>query len=68
MLAPAAVVRLGGRVVGRDGSRSDLALTPGWLDGILELPLTAEARMIGAGHRILVGLSLLAVLRTLDRQ
>jgi SAM-dependent methyltransferase len=73
LLAPAAAIRLarrgrrGRRGTDRDGGaegkeRSELALTPPALDGLLELPLRAEARMIGRGRRIGAGLSLLAVM------
>lgn len=70
LLPPAAAVRLARR--GRDGAegaegaddaqRSELAMTPPVLDRLLELPLRAEARLIGRGRRIGAGLSLLAVL------
>ena len=63
LLVPAAAVRMGQRLrshAGRAG-RSDLDLTPGALDGILTLPLAAEATLIGSGGRLPAGLSLLAV-------
>ncbi len=64
LLVPAAVVRVARRGHGADADagRSELSLTPRALDPLLELPLRAEARLIGAGRRIAAGLSLLAVL------
>lgn len=67
LLVPAAAVRLARRSRGADGAdggsgRSELTLTPPALDRILELPLRAEARVIGSGRRIGAGLSLLAVM------
>ncbi|WP_053227125.1 class I SAM-dependent methyltransferase [Solirubrobacter soli] len=61
LLAPAAAVRLATRRYGF--ARSDLALTPASLNRVLELPLRLESCVLGAGARIPVGLSLLAVLR-----
>lgn len=46
----------------RPGRRSELAMTPPALDGLLELPLRLESAAIRHGARIPVGLSLLAVL------
>jgi SAM-dependent methyltransferase len=60
VLAPAALVRLGRRR--GDASRSELAITPRTLDGLLELPLRAEAAILRRGGRVPAGLSLLAVL------
>ena len=62
LLAPAAAVRLAQRRR-RTHPRSDLELTPLALDGLLELPLRLEARLLRAGLRLPAGLSLLAVLR-----
>jgi SAM-dependent methyltransferase len=63
LLAPAAVVRLAHRGRPADGDYTpDLQLGPGWLNGVLELPLRAEAHWLGAGHTLPAGLSLLAVL------
>ena len=62
LLAPAAAVRLAQRRR-RGHSHSDLDLTPPVLNGVLELPLRIEARLIAAGLRLPAGLSLLAVLR-----
>jgi SAM-dependent methyltransferase len=62
-LLPAALVRLARRS-GSDGASSELALTPPWLDGLLELPLRAEAVLIGRGVPLPAGLSLLALLRS----
>ncbi|MDX6732832.1 MAG: hypothetical protein QOC54_2780, partial [Baekduia sp.] len=44
-------------------AHSDLDLTPPRLNGLLELPLRLEARLVAAGTRLPAGLSLLAVLR-----
>jgi SAM-dependent methyltransferase len=41
--------------------RSDLLLTPRWLDRLLELPIKAEAAAIRHGRAFRIGLSLLAV-------
>jgi SAM-dependent methyltransferase len=61
-LLPAAAVRMARR--GRDGgSSSELTLTPPALNGLLELPLRAEAALIARGVSLPAGLSLLAVLR-----
>lgn len=64
LLAPAAVVRWGRRLHPESAARSDLTLTPRALDGALEWPMIAEAKVIAAGGRVPFGLSLLAVLRT----
>jgi SAM-dependent methyltransferase len=61
LLAPAAVVRLARRHA--PSGRSELSLTPPALDRLLELPSRAEAALLRSGHRVPVGLSLLAVLR-----
>jgi SAM-dependent methyltransferase len=64
LLAPAAVVRIAQRRRSTNGDYTpDLHLAPGWLNGVLELPLRAEARWLGAGHSLPAGLSLLAVLQ-----
>jgi len=64
LLGPAAAVRLAQRRHESNGdARPNLQLAPWWLNGVLELPLRAEARWLGAGHTLPVGLSLLAVLR-----
>jgi SAM-dependent methyltransferase len=60
-LAPAALVRLVRRST--DSAKSELAITPRRLDPLLELPLRAEAKLIGSGLDLPPGLSLLAVLR-----
>lgn len=60
LLAPAAAVRLAGRV--RDvRRRSELALTPQWLTPVLELPLRLEAAYLGRGGSLPAGLSVAAV-------
>ncbi len=64
LLGPAAVVRLRRRRSGAAG-RSELELTPGWLDGVLELPLRLEAALLRTGTRLPFGLSLLAVFANL---
>ena len=62
LLLPAATVRLAQRRR-RAHPRSDLALTPPALNGVLELPLRLESRLVAFGARIPAGLSLLAILR-----
>ncbi len=65
LLLPAvAAVRLAERARGgvNGHGRSDLALTPSRLNGLLELPLRAEAAWLRRGRSLPVGLSLLAVL------
>jgi SAM-dependent methyltransferase len=62
LLGPAAAVRLAQRRRRRH-AHSDLDLTPPRLNGLLELPLRLEARLVAAGTRLPAGLSLLAVLR-----
>jgi SAM-dependent methyltransferase len=62
LLGPAAVVRLAQRHR-RAHAHSDLDLTPPALNGLLELPLRLEARLLAMGVRLPAGLSLLAVLR-----
>jgi len=60
LLAPAAAVRLAGRV--REGRRrSELALTPQWLTPVLELPLRLEAAYLGRGGSLPAGLSVAAL-------
>jgi SAM-dependent methyltransferase len=61
LLAPAAVVRLGRRRPPARAARSELDLTPGCLDGVLEWPLRIEAAVLRGGARLPFGLSLLAV-------
>ena len=61
LLAPAALVRLVRRSRARAEQRSDLSLTPDWLNPLLELPLRIEAALIRGGVRLPAGLSLLAV-------
>jgi hypothetical protein len=48
-------------------ARSDLALTPATLNRLLELPLRLESRLLASGRRLAFGLSLLAILRRVDR-
>ena len=61
LLAPAAMVRLTRRRQHADSERSELDLTPGWLDGPLEWPLRVEAALLRGGARLPFGLSLMAV-------
>ncbi len=64
LLAPAAAVRIAQRRRPlTDDYTPDLHLGPQWLNGVLELPLQAEARWLRGGHELPAGLSLLAVLR-----
>jgi SAM-dependent methyltransferase len=65
LLLPAALVRIPQRRRTRApaGRRSELELTPGWLNRVLELPLRAEAALLRRGRRLPVGLSLIAVVR-----
>jgi SAM-dependent methyltransferase len=65
LLAPAAVVRLAQRrrTGPPPGRRSELELTPPWLNWALEQPLRVEAAVLRRGRRLPVGLSLLAVAR-----
>jgi SAM-dependent methyltransferase len=70
LLAPAAVVRLSRRRRARalNGTatevyRDELSIGPGWLNGALELPLALEARWLGRGRTLVLGLSLIAILR-----
>ena len=65
LLGPAAVVRLTRRRSGPDPGRSELGLTPGWLNGLLEWPLRFEAAMLRGGARLPFGLSLMAVFANL---
>ena len=68
LLPPIAIVRrLLRQPDRRRRRRSDLNLTPRRLDGVLELPLRAEAWFLGEGGRLPVGLSLLMVLRRAGR-
>jgi len=64
LLAPAALVRLAGRLRRRPRApeHSDLHLTPASLNGALELPLRFEAALLRSGGRLPAGLSLLAVM------
>lgn len=57
LLAPVAAVRLAQRLR-PPASGSDYALTPAPLNAILELPMRAEARLLGAGRRLPAGLSI----------
>ena len=67
LLPAAATVRLAGRLRRSPRTeRSDLALTPGALNGLLEWPLRIEAAFLRTGARLPAGLSLLAVLRRAD--
>ena len=61
LLGPAALVRLTRRRPRTASARSELDLTPGWLDGVLEWPLRLEAAALRGGARLPFGLSLLAV-------
>jgi 2-polyprenyl-3-methyl-5-hydroxy-6-metoxy-1,4-benzoquinol methylase len=61
LLPPAAIVRLARRSRAHAEERSDLSLTPRWLNPLLELPLRIEAALIRAGVKLPAGLSLLAV-------
>ena len=63
LLPPAAAVRIVRRRTAGGGAeaRSELHLTPAWLDSLLEQPLRAEASLIASGRRLPAGLSLLAV-------
>jgi SAM-dependent methyltransferase len=61
-LAPAALVRIARRGA-EDDEASELALTPLALNRALELPLLAEAALIGRGRNLPPGLSLVAVVR-----
>ncbi|MEA2479152.1 MAG: hypothetical protein QOJ07_1074 [Thermoleophilaceae bacterium] len=63
LLPAAAAVRLAERSAPDGEPRSDLARTPRWLNGALELPLRLEARSVRAGRRLPAGLSLLAMFR-----
>lgn len=64
LLPAAATVRLAGRLRRSHGpERSDLALSPPALNGLLEWPLRIEAAYLRTGRRLPAGLSLLAVLR-----
>jgi SAM-dependent methyltransferase len=62
LLAPVAAVRVAQRHR-RGHGHSNLDLTPSALNGVLELPLRLESRLIATGVRLPAGLSLLAVLR-----
>jgi SAM-dependent methyltransferase len=62
LLAPVAAVRVAQRHRRAHG-HSNLDLTPSALNGLLELPLRLESRLIATGVRLPAGLSLLAVLR-----
>ena len=63
LLPAAAAVRVARRMTADGGAaaRSELHLTPAWLDSLLEQPLRAEAKLIASGRRLPAGLSLLAV-------
>jgi SAM-dependent methyltransferase len=62
LLAPAAVVRLAGRMRkgGHPPIRSELSLTPPRLGPLLELPLRIEAALLGRGIVLPAGLSVAA--------
>ena len=63
LLPPAALVRIAQRNRRPDSDYTpELKLGPAWLNGLLERPLSAEARWLGHGHTLPAGLSLLAVL------
>jgi 2-polyprenyl-3-methyl-5-hydroxy-6-metoxy-1,4-benzoquinol methylase len=66
LLPPAAFVRVVRRSRAHAAERSDLNLTPGWLNPLLELPLRIEAALIRIGVRLPAGLSLLAVFEKPD--
>ena len=63
LLPPIAARRLWQRARVRDGETvvSDFEVTPPWLAGALELPMHAEARLIGWGGNLPAGLSLLGL-------
>ncbi len=64
LLPAAAVVRLLQRGRQPDARYTpELHRGPAWLSAVLELPLRAEARWLGAGRKLPAGLSVLAVLR-----
>jgi hypothetical protein len=68
LLGPAAVVRIAQRGREPDSNYSpELEMGPEWLNGVLELPLQAEARWLAGGRTLPAGLSLLAVLRNPGR-
>lgn len=62
LLPPLALVRLARKTRRSEGRRSELALTPAWLDGVLASPFRLEAFLIRHGLRLPAGLSLLAVM------
>jgi SAM-dependent methyltransferase len=58
VLPAVAAVRIARRLVPRPrAQRSDLALAPAALDGVLELPVLAEAKLIERGVRLPAGVS-----------
>ncbi len=64
LLPAAAAVRLAERLTNRrERTQSHLALTAPRLNRVLELPMRAEAQLLGRGARLRAGLSLLAVFR-----
>jgi SAM-dependent methyltransferase len=64
LLPPAAVVRLGDRLLRRrPRARSQVDSTPRSLDPLLELPMRIEAAAIRRGARLPAGLSIMAVFR-----
>jgi SAM-dependent methyltransferase len=64
LLAPAAAVRLADRFRPANGDYTpDLELGPEWLNGVLELPLRAEARWLATGRTLPVGMSLMALMQ-----
>jgi SAM-dependent methyltransferase len=63
LLPIAALVRLARKFRPGKRGRSELSLTPSWLDPVLVSPFRIEAAMLRLGGRLPAGLSLLAVLR-----
>lgn len=65
LLPPIAAVRKLGRLIERE--RPDLELTPGPLNGLLQLPMQAEARVIANGLVLPFGVSIGVLCRPSDR-
>jgi putative flippase GtrA/SAM-dependent methyltransferase len=63
LLVPAALLRLVRRRLAARSKRSDLTLSPKWLDPALAIPLRLEAGLLRRGAKLPAGLSLLAILR-----
>lgn len=61
LLAPITAVRLLRRFARLGSSRSDIELTPAWLNAVLEMPLRLEAELIRRGRTLPVGVSHLMV-------